>query len=128
MAKLPSGTVTFLFSDIESSTHLLRELGDRWEETLAAHNRILRGSFAKAGRTVRRHAHRRPTREDRGPGDAGQQQRDRRDGQRRERPRQPMMSPVDVQMHDRSFHVSAVAGTGGGTVRASEVRRLDLTT
>jgi class 3 adenylate cyclase len=49
MVELPSGTVTFLFSDIESSTRLLRELGDDWEETLAAHNRILRESFAEAG-------------------------------------------------------------------------------
>jgi class 3 adenylate cyclase len=49
MVELPSGTVTFLFSDIESSTRLLRELGEEWEETLAAHNRILRESFAEAG-------------------------------------------------------------------------------
>jgi class 3 adenylate cyclase len=49
MTDLPSGTVTFLFSDIESSTRLLRELGDDWEGTLAAHNRILRESFAEAG-------------------------------------------------------------------------------
>ena len=49
MLELPSGTVTFLFSDIEGSTRLLRELGDRWEDTLAAHNRILREAFAEAG-------------------------------------------------------------------------------
>jgi class 3 adenylate cyclase len=49
MLELPTGTVTFLFSDIEGSTRLLRELGDRWEEALAAHNRILRESFAEAG-------------------------------------------------------------------------------
>src|ERR687895_1673391 len=49
MAELPSGTVTFLFSDIESSTRLLRELGDDWEGTLADHNRILRESFAESG-------------------------------------------------------------------------------
>jgi class 3 adenylate cyclase len=29
MPELPSGTVTFLFSDIEGSTALLRQLGDR---------------------------------------------------------------------------------------------------
>jgi len=28
MADLPTGTVTFLFTDIEGSTKLLRELGD----------------------------------------------------------------------------------------------------
>ena len=49
MPELPSGTVTFLFSDIEESTRLLRELGERWEEALTAHNRILRESFAEAG-------------------------------------------------------------------------------
>jgi class 3 adenylate cyclase len=49
MPALPSGTVTFLFSDIEGSTRLLRELGERWEEALTAHNRILRESFADAG-------------------------------------------------------------------------------
>jgi class 3 adenylate cyclase len=49
MVELPSGTVTFLFSDIEGSTGLLRELGERWEEALAAHNRILRDAFAETG-------------------------------------------------------------------------------
>jgi class 3 adenylate cyclase len=49
MTDLPGGTVTFLFSDIESSTRLLRELGDDWEKALAAHNRILRESFTAAG-------------------------------------------------------------------------------
>jgi class 3 adenylate cyclase len=49
MSELPGGTVTFLFSDIESSTRHLRELGDDWEKALAAHNRILRESFTAAG-------------------------------------------------------------------------------
>jgi class 3 adenylate cyclase len=49
MADLPGGTVTFLFSDIESSTRLLKELDDDWEDALAAHNRILREAFADAG-------------------------------------------------------------------------------
>jgi class 3 adenylate cyclase len=49
MADLPGGTVTFLFSDIEASTRLLKELEDDWEEALAAHNRILRDAFAAAG-------------------------------------------------------------------------------
>jgi hypothetical protein len=30
MPDLPSGTVTLLFTDIEGSTQLLRELGDRY--------------------------------------------------------------------------------------------------
>jgi class 3 adenylate cyclase len=49
MSELPSGTVTFLFSDIEGSTQLLRQLGERWEDVLAGHNRILREAFAAAG-------------------------------------------------------------------------------
>jgi class 3 adenylate cyclase len=49
MSDLPAGTVTFLFSDIESSTRLLRELGDDWGKALAAHNRMLRESFTAAG-------------------------------------------------------------------------------
>jgi class 3 adenylate cyclase len=49
MNELPGGTVTFLFSDIESSTRHLKELGDEWGKALAAHNRILRESFTAAG-------------------------------------------------------------------------------
>jgi peptide/nickel transport system substrate-binding protein len=45
-AELPSGTVTFLFTDIEGSTRLLRALGDRYEAVLAEHQRILRDAFA----------------------------------------------------------------------------------
>jgi class 3 adenylate cyclase/DNA-binding CsgD family transcriptional regulator len=42
--------VTFLFSDIEGSTKLLKGLGrDRYGEVLAAHNRLLRTAFAEAG-------------------------------------------------------------------------------
>ena len=35
MAELPSGTVTFLFTDIEGSTRLLKQLRDRYGEVLA---------------------------------------------------------------------------------------------
>lgn len=50
---LPSGTVTFLFTDIEGSTQLLAELGDRYPNLLSAHRRILRASFqAHGGREV----------------------------------------------------------------------------
>jgi predicted ATPase len=42
---LPSGTVTFLFTDVEGSTRLLRELGDeRYAEALEAHRRVVRGA------------------------------------------------------------------------------------
>src|SRR2546430_4266425 len=49
MTSLPSGTVTFLFTDIEGSTRLLRELGDAYVEALAAHRRVLRKAFAAHG-------------------------------------------------------------------------------
>jgi DNA-binding NarL/FixJ family response regulator/class 3 adenylate cyclase len=49
MAELPSGTVTFLFSDIERSTLLLRHLRERYGEVLAEHHRLLRGAFQEAG-------------------------------------------------------------------------------
>ena len=42
----PTGTVTFLFSDIEGSTRLLQEIGDGYAEVLAQHRRILRAAFA----------------------------------------------------------------------------------
>jgi predicted ATPase/class 3 adenylate cyclase len=41
----PSGTVTFLFSDIEGSTNLLQRLGDRYEGVLEEHRRLLRAAF-----------------------------------------------------------------------------------
>jgi len=44
------GTVTFLFTDIEGSTRLLKELGrDRYGDVLAAHNRLLRTAFTDCG-------------------------------------------------------------------------------
>ncbi len=43
---LPEGTVTFLFTDIEGSTRLLREMGDAYADALAEHRRILRGALA----------------------------------------------------------------------------------
>jgi class 3 adenylate cyclase len=46
---LPSGTVTFLFTDVEGSTRLMRELGDRWQEVHATHRRLLREAFAACG-------------------------------------------------------------------------------
>src|SRR5690242_17098728 len=50
MRELPSGTVTFLFTDIEGSTRLLHELGqERYAETLAEHRDMLRGAFSRHG-------------------------------------------------------------------------------
>jgi class 3 adenylate cyclase len=46
MPSLPSGTVTFLFSDIEGSTNLLKQLGDeQYAELLRTHRRIVRETF-----------------------------------------------------------------------------------
>jgi class 3 adenylate cyclase len=39
MAKLPRGTVTFLFSDVEGSTRLLTRLRDGWADVLGEHGR-----------------------------------------------------------------------------------------
>jgi predicted ATPase/class 3 adenylate cyclase len=47
MSRLPSGTVTFLFTDIEGSTRLLNELGDAYADALAEHRRVLREMFAR---------------------------------------------------------------------------------
>ncbi|MGE5273376.1 MAG: ATP-binding protein [Verrucomicrobiota bacterium] len=49
MAELPTGTVTFLFTDIEGSTRMLHELGDAYGEALAAHRRVLRQAFGAHG-------------------------------------------------------------------------------
>jgi class 3 adenylate cyclase len=47
MPNLPSGTVTFAFSDIENSTGLLKQLGDEaYGEVLRAHRRLVRETFA----------------------------------------------------------------------------------
>jgi class 3 adenylate cyclase len=44
-SELPTGTVTFLFTDIEGSTRLLHALGpDAYTEALAEHRRLLRAS------------------------------------------------------------------------------------
>jgi YVTN family beta-propeller protein len=49
-SELPTGTVTFLFTDIEGSTRLLRTLGgERYREVLAEHQRIIREACAEAG-------------------------------------------------------------------------------
>ena len=49
MATLPSGTVTFVFSDIEGSTALLKRLGERYAELIAEHRRIVREAFSAHG-------------------------------------------------------------------------------
>jgi YVTN family beta-propeller protein len=49
MAELPSGAVTFFFSDIEGSTRLVKQLRERYGEVLAEHQRLLRAAFAAHG-------------------------------------------------------------------------------
>ena len=46
---LPTGTVTFLFTDIEGSTRLLQELGDRYAAVRDEHAAIVRRAVAEAG-------------------------------------------------------------------------------
>ena len=47
MNGIAGGTVTLLFTDIEGSTRLLRELGNRYEKVLDDHRRLLRAAFAE---------------------------------------------------------------------------------
>jgi predicted ATPase/class 3 adenylate cyclase len=49
MAGLPTGTVTFLFTDIEGSTRLLQRLGERYTALLEDHGELLRSTFKAAG-------------------------------------------------------------------------------
>ena len=49
MPELPHGTVTLLFTDVEGSTRLARLLGVRYDDSLAAHRRLLREAFAAHG-------------------------------------------------------------------------------
>src|SRR5437870_3015313 len=45
--QLPAGTVTFLFTDIESSTETVASMGDeRYADALDRHRELLRGAFA----------------------------------------------------------------------------------
>jgi len=50
MADLPTGTVTFLFTDVEGSTRLLHELGpEAYGAALLEHRRVLRTCFSGRG-------------------------------------------------------------------------------
>jgi predicted ATPase/class 3 adenylate cyclase len=46
--ELPTGTVTFLFTDIEGSTRLLGQLGHRFTDVLETHHSLLRSAFRAA--------------------------------------------------------------------------------
>jgi class 3 adenylate cyclase len=43
IGRLPSGNVTFLFTDVEGSTQLFRTLGDRFVDVIEDHRQIIRG-------------------------------------------------------------------------------------
>jgi predicted ATPase/class 3 adenylate cyclase len=49
MPELLTGTVTFLFTDIEGSTRLLQSHGERWPAILARHQELLRAAFTAHG-------------------------------------------------------------------------------
>ncbi len=49
MPRLPTGTVTFICTDIEGSTRLLERLHKQYAAILAQHHRLLRRSFEKHG-------------------------------------------------------------------------------
>jgi len=42
----PTGTVTFLFTDVEGSTRLLKQLRERYGEVLAKHRDLLRAALS----------------------------------------------------------------------------------
>jgi class 3 adenylate cyclase len=53
MVELPSGTVTLLFTDIEGSTRLLKQLRTEYGELLAEHHRLMRAALDQhAGREM----------------------------------------------------------------------------
>ena len=52
MNNLPSGTVTYLFTDIEGSTKLLQQLEEKFASLLADHEQILREACESRGGTV----------------------------------------------------------------------------
>lgn len=49
MVQVPSGTVSFLFSDVEGSTRLWQEHPQDKTAALARHDVILRGAIAERG-------------------------------------------------------------------------------
>jgi class 3 adenylate cyclase/CheY-like chemotaxis protein len=48
MPELPTGTVTFLFTDLEGSTGLALRLGDRWQGILMDHRRLVRSAISES--------------------------------------------------------------------------------
>jgi DNA-binding NarL/FixJ family response regulator/class 3 adenylate cyclase len=46
MPELPTGTVTFVFTDVEGSTRLVRDLGDSYVGVISDHRRLVREALA----------------------------------------------------------------------------------
>jgi hypothetical protein len=51
MTELPTGTITFVFTDIEGSTRLLRELSSRYAAVLERHHALIRAAVNHHGGT-----------------------------------------------------------------------------
>jgi DNA-binding NarL/FixJ family response regulator/class 3 adenylate cyclase len=49
MPQLPTGTVTFLFTDVEDSTGLVRDLGDAYAAVINDHRAVVRGAVDERG-------------------------------------------------------------------------------
>jgi DNA-binding NarL/FixJ family response regulator/class 3 adenylate cyclase len=49
VAELPTGEVTFLFTDVEDSTGLLQRLGDDYRTAMAAHRQLVRDAMKESG-------------------------------------------------------------------------------
>ena len=49
MKRPTTGTVTFLFTDLEGSTGLAHRLSERWSEVLVEHRRLIREPASSAG-------------------------------------------------------------------------------
>src|SRR5258705_1824551 len=52
MTELPTGTATFMFTDIEGSTRLVEELGSEYGALLARHNELIRIACGDGGAEV----------------------------------------------------------------------------
>ncbi len=46
---LPTGTLTFFFSDVEGSTKMVQRLGPRWKDALERHEALVREALAPSG-------------------------------------------------------------------------------
>ncbi len=51
-SRLPTGTVTFLFTDVEASTRMVQAAGDAWPGLLSQHDRLLRDAITGNAGTV----------------------------------------------------------------------------